>query len=101
MVPMFMCGLVRSNFALAIGVSPELILLGYCYGMTPYGPRETSGNFTGVRCPPQNGVLLPAGLLDDFLGHGLGDLGVGIELHRVRRTAGGLGPQVADVAEHL
>src|SRR3569623_2283266 len=45
--------------------------------------------------------LLAANLLDDLVGDARWDLGVRVELHRVRRLAGGLGPQVADVPEHL
>src|SRR3954447_9977869 len=45
--------------------------------------------------------LLAADLLDDLVGDARGDLGVRVELHRVRRLAGGLGPQVTDVPEHL
>src|SRR5664280_1136414 len=42
-----------------------------------------------------------AGLRDDLLGHALGRLGVRVELHRVRRLAGRLAAEIADVAEHL
>src|SRR5690606_25069200 len=97
MVPMFMCGLVRSNFALATWA----LLVGFsssCLTETPSGTRRkrTSGH-------PMRWVRssLAAGLLDDLFGHGLGDLGVGVELHRVRGTARGLRPQVAHVSEHL
>src|SRR6478609_3244099 len=45
--------------------------------------------------------LLAANLLDDLVGDALGNLGVRVELHRVRSLAGGLGPQVANVPEHL
>src|SRR3954464_7407476 len=44
---------------------------------------------------------LAANLLDDLVGDARGDLGVRVELHRVRRLTGGLGPQVANVPEHL
>src|SRR4051794_32661825 len=58
----------------------------------PYGPPRSRG--TRWR-------LLAADLLDDLVGDARRDLGVRVELHRVRRLAGGLGPQVADVPEHL
>src|SRR4051794_13828661 len=45
--------------------------------------------------------LLAPGLLDDLLGNVTRNLGVAVELHRVHGTTLGLGPQVADVAEHL
>src|SRR4029079_6724244 len=45
--------------------------------------------------------LLATDLLDDLVGDARGDLGVRVELHRVRSLARGLGPQVANVPEHL
>src|SRR5690242_21061652 len=45
--------------------------------------------------------LLAASLLDDLVGDVRGNLGVRVELHRVRSLARGLGPQVANVPEHL
>src|SRR3954466_9583420 len=45
--------------------------------------------------------LLAADLLDDLVGDARGDLGVRVELHRVRSLTRGLGPQVANVPEHL
>src|SRR6266508_626228 len=86
MVPMLTCGLVRSNFAFATGPSWNLLA-------TPY---DASG-WTGVR----GEELLAPGLLDDLFRHVLRNLGVGVELHRVRRPALRLGTQVADVPEHL
>src|SRR5215208_6848757 len=85
MVPMFTCGLVRSNFALAtVGSS-------WC------GCYLTRVAFTCAEDP----WLLAADLLDDLVGDVRGNLGVRVELHRVRRLTGGLGPQVANVPEHL
>src|SRR5690606_17129016 len=50
---------------------------------------------------PSAGVRsLALRLLDDLFRDVLRDLGVGVELHRVHRTARGLRPQVANVAEH-
>src|SRR6476469_10935742 len=62
-------------------------------------PRTRFGQTGGDTWPPTG--LLAANLLDDLVGDALGDLGVRVELHRVRRLAGGLGPQVANVPEHL
>src|SRR3990170_4799913 len=82
---MLTCGLVRSNFALAtVGSS-------WC------GVFLTRVSVTGCRGPG----LLAADLLDDLVGDVRGNLGVRVELHRVRRLTGGLGPQVANVPEHL
>src|SRR6476660_6103020 len=116
MVPMLTCGLVRSNFAFATGV-----LLWSC--CTPYfiGARVI---FAGLRAAgasdaplavrggmplslpvkPSAGTtagLLALGLRDDLLGDVLGNLGVGVELHRVARATRRLAAEVADVAEHL
>src|SRR5690242_20357319 len=86
MVPMLTCGLVRSNFALAtVGSS-------WC------GCYLTRTNWGGAE---GQGELLAADLLDDLVGDVRGNLGVRVELHRVRRLTGGLGPQVANVPEHL
>src|SRR5215217_473828 len=82
---MFTCGLVRSNFALATGAPP----VGWCF--TRGFADECRGS----------GRLLAANLLDDLVGDARRDLGVRVELHRVRRLAGGLRPQVANVPEHL
>src|SRR5262249_30396653 len=73
-VPMFTCGLVRSNFFLAICV----LLPGSC----PSGRLDLR-------------------LLDELRGQAGRDLGVMAELHRRRRPALGHRPQVRDVAEHL
>src|SRR6476469_11131643 len=62
-------------------------------------PRTRFGQTGGDTWPPTG--LLAANLLDDLVGDALGDLGVRVELHRVRRLARGLGPQVANVPEHL
>src|SRR5918997_2252221 len=83
MVPMLTCGLVRSNLALATVGSSCCCYLTRCFD-TPAGRR-----------------LLAADLLDDLVGDVRGNLGVRVELHRVRRLTGGLGPQVANVPEHL
>src|SRR6476469_3121531 len=86
MVPMLTCGLVRSNFALAtVGSS-------WC------------GCYLTRTCwvvPRIRARLLAANLLDDLVGDVRRNLGVRVELHRVRSLARGLGPQVANVPEHL
>src|ERR671914_2055601 len=87
MVPMFTCGLVRSNFALAtVGSS-------WCCFLTD------SYYWWGVAEGP--GDLFAAHLLDDLVVDVRGNLGVRVELHRVRSLSRGLGPQVANVPEHL
>src|SRR5699024_9228217 len=50
-------------------------------------------------CSPTSS--LAPGLRDDLLGNAAGNLRVAVELHGVHRTTLGLGPQIADVAEHL
>src|SRR5690606_23453487 len=65
-------------------------------GSKPYG----SVCEKGVLLVDQWDLLAP-GLLDDLLGNVPRNLGVAVELHRVHRATLGLGPQVADVAEHL
>src|SRR6185369_6051471 len=87
MVPMLTCGLVRSNFAFATGA----LLVNVDYAVR----RRAVGGWSGCE------RLLAPGLLDDLFRHVLRNLGVGIELHRVRRAALGLGPQVTDIPEHL
>src|SRR6476469_8882976 len=96
MVPMLTCGLVRSNFAFATVV----LLRTLCYAVRPGQDGARWGGFRlkRLRDVPQS---LPAGLLDDLLGDGLGDLCVGVELHGEARATLRLGAQVADVAEHL
>src|SRR5262245_19146466 len=88
MVPMLTCGLVRSNFAFAtVDPFPS-------WKCRPLGGRRLL-TFVGA-------LSLFAGRLgDDFLGDVLRNLCVAVELHRVTRTTLGLGPQVADVTEHL
>src|SRR6478735_1849452 len=97
MVPMLTCGLVRSNFAFATVV---LLRTFSCYAVRPGQDVARWGGFRWkrLRDVPQS---LPAGLLDDLLGNGLGDLCVGVELHGEARATLRLGAQVADVAEHL
>src|SRR5215218_1860306 len=94
MVPMLTCGLVRSNFAFATVGPPQ-----DSWGVQPLVslvlPVWTgSGAWRDARS-------LAPGLLDDLLRDVPGNLGVGVELHAVVRPALRLGPQVANVAEHL
>src|ERR1700757_3172164 len=80
-VPTFTCGLVRSNFPLAIA---QLLV------------DSLSCRFAGSALGAVRGLGVD---------HGLGDvarrLGVMLELHRVRGAALGQGPQRGRVAEHL
>src|SRR5215510_7810807 len=73
-VPMFTCGLVRSNFFLAISALLSL---------------------------SPTGLLADPGLGDELLGQVARDLGVMRKLHRIARPALGHRPQVRGVAEHL
>src|SRR3954452_18670942 len=83
MVPLLPCGLVRSNLAFAT----------WC-------PSSDSGCYAGLR--RQLGLeLFAVGLRDDLLRDVRGNLGVGVELHAVARSALRPRPEGADVAEHL
>src|SRR5689334_17489372 len=73
-VPMFTCGLVRSNFFLAIA---------------------------DCSLAPRPSGRLDLRLLDEFRGQRGRNLGVVTEFHRRRRPTLGHRPQVRDVAEHL
>src|SRR3954468_1118960 len=87
MVPMFTCGLVRSNLALATVGPPQdsvarhpdgfrvLCELGCCYV---------------TRC--EKPELLALVLLDDLFSHRAGNFRVAVEGHRVHGAAGGLRP---------
>src|SRR5690606_25458643 len=110
MVPMFTCGLVRSNLALATMVllrtdvaKPGTGLQPDCYGdLCVYVTRLRQGIAQGRPRPsPAAGRLLALALLDDFLGYCLRNLRVAFECHRVHGAARGLAPQVTDVTEHL
>ena len=91
MVPMFTCGLVRSNFALAtVGSSSfrsvrlsRIGVLVLIYGLF-FDPR-----------------LFAASFRDDLRRHVLRNLGVGVELHGVTSPALGPAAQVTHVTEHL
>src|SRR3954469_2548194 len=96
---MLTCGLVRSNFALATWAPPHYLLTRWnlscrCWLALPGDDR---GHVAGA---PKR-LLLASDLLDDLVGDVLRNLGVRVELHRVRRLTRGLGPQVANVPEHL
>src|SRR6476469_7774519 len=93
MVPMLTCGLVRSNFALpTVGTPQDWVSL----------PRiRVMRQVWGVERATWRARSLAPGLLDDLLRDVPRNLGVGVELHAVVGTTLGLGPQVANVAEHL
>src|SRR5665811_1073838 len=96
MVPMLTCGLVRSNFAL-----PTMVLLrtNQVLRLTTMPDAATFLVFGDLNADTT--ASLATDLLDDLFRHVLGNLGVGVELHRVVGTTRSLGPQVANVAEHL
>src|SRR5689334_2539519 len=85
MVPMFTCGLVRSNLALATGFLSSWVSLG---------ARVLGWAGSGVG-------LLARRLGDDLPSHIGRDLGVTVEDHRVAGPTLGAAAQVAHVAEHL
>src|SRR5207249_968514 len=109
MVPMLTCGFVRWNFAFAtVDPLPLFGLLAYlvcgCCWLCRDLLRLWVTRRLSSRSAPRDFVprcSLPCCLRDDFLCHVRGNLGVGIELHRVARPALRLGTQVTDVAEHL
>src|ERR1700753_579426 len=92
MVPMFTCGLVRSNLAFATGI---LLRASTRYLRRP--ALLFPHRWTTLRA----GGSLAAGLLHDLLRHVARNLGVAVELHGVVRPALGLAAQIAHVAEHL
>src|SRR5699024_4691926 len=105
MVPMSTCCFVRSNLALAMVVSAWDFLLVITTGSGSV-PTLGVGSVGSVgdqedepTCSPTSS--LAPGLRDDLLGNAAGNLRVAVELHGVHRTTLGLGPQIADVAEHL
>src|ERR1700744_1139310 len=98
MVPMLTCGFVRSNFAFATSVSSWTcwcLLKQCCYFRC--AAVLTGQGYSPSRLPG----LLARRLRDDLLRHVGRHFGVGVEDHGVVRPALSLGPQVADVAEHL
>src|SRR5687768_5911348 len=104
MVPMLTCGFVRSNFALATGLSSwtSSLLVRRVSVATRRTTRQgrkvrTPGIHPGepaveLRCSGLG--LLPSRLRDDLLRDVRGNLCVGVEHHRVVGTTLGLGPQV-------
>src|SRR2546430_16123214 len=122
MVPMLTCGFVRWNFAFAavdplplfglfglFGLWVLLVVPGFAAALG-YSPVVRSLRSSGLRpsmltpLPPGRSAprdfvprcSLPCCLRDDFLCHVRGNLGVGIELHRVARPALRLGTQITD-----
>src|SRR4028118_895294 len=90
MVPMLTCGLVRSNFCLAIWpVSFSAVVAVRRLRRRPGG---TAGCGSGLLAPD---------LRDDLLRHVAGNLGVGVELHGVAGPALRAAAEVSHVAEHL
>src|SRR3954454_770925 len=106
MVPMLTCGLLRSNFAFATGMSSWTDFALCSEGSVAAALRMflrrccgRSGESLNARA--RWGELLPRRLRDDFLRDVRGNLGVGVEQHGVVPPALGAGPEVTDVAEHL
>src|SRR6266700_6797868 len=87
MVPMFRCGLLRTNLALATGISSLRSPTGggAQVSLSLQGAFAADG-WTATRL----GWSFAPGLRDDLLGDARWHLGVRVELHRVVRPA--LGP---------
>src|SRR6266851_9547818 len=83
MVPMFTCGLLRSNFSLAI-----------CFS-APQSKIEFLAN------PRTLELLLAACLLHDLLGQGRWHLGVMRKMHGERRAPLRAAAQIRGVTKHL
>src|SRR5919206_5121388 len=119
MVPMLTCGLVRSNFAFATGVllwtvfssrpARRTVLSSLSFlaqragaALRTLSTARARAIHDGPHVPQRIRLASRAGgLSDDLLRHVLRNFGVGVELHAVARPALRLGPEVADVAEHL
>src|ERR1700733_12393968 len=100
MVPTFTCGLLRSNFCLAI--ASLLPTPGQGHG----GPDALSLSAISAICTGRlrnrnRSGLLPVGPGDDLLGDRLGNLVIRLKLHRVRGATLGARTQVGSVAEHV
>src|SRR5882762_449426 len=86
MVPIFTCGLLRSNFSLAICFSaPQSRNLKSNLPQSPRGPK----------------LLLATCLLYDLLGKRRRHLGVMRKMHRERRASLRAAAQIRGVTEHL
>src|SRR5450756_995120 len=96
MVPMLTCGLVRSNFALPTMDPPQDLSV---LRPATIPDAATLGSWCDLNA--DSTASLATNLLDDLFRDVLGNLGVGVELHRVVGTTLSLGPQVANVSEHL
>src|SRR5260370_35928153 len=83
MVPIFTCGLLRSNFSLAICFSAPLSTIEF------------------LAKSPAPELLLSACLLHDLLGQRRRHLGVMRKMHRERRAALRAAAQIRGVTEHL
>src|SRR5450756_2595860 len=96
MVPILTCGLVRSNFALPTMDPPQDLSV---LRPATIPDAATLGSWCGLNADTT--ASLATNLLDDLFCDVLGNLRVGVELHRVVGTTLSLGPQVANVSEHL
>src|SRR5260370_12258109 len=83
MVPIFTCGLLRSNFSLAICFSAPLSTIEF------------------LAKSPEPELLLSACLLHDLLAQRRRHLGVMRKMHRERRASLRAAAQIPGVTEHL
>src|SRR5664279_2373626 len=99
MVPMFTCGLVRSNLALAtVGPPQDSVAL---HPTTFHCRMFRKLVCIYVSCALVVRRLLALVLLNNLISYRTGNLRVTVERHRVHRATRGLRPQVTDITEHF
>src|SRR5687767_14344341 len=93
MVPTFTCGLLRSNFSLAIwNLHPPVLRSAFC--VLPVTPRRTQNT-------ERRTSSLSCDFRDDFLGDVFRRRFISFELHGVAGAALTHGAELGRISEHL